>query len=93
MTAIFVTRELRKAITEHYHLRDLVTAREVNDEYKMLVRKGAHGIVGDHRLEALRAVFVRHGLDPVHGPARCKTCGGFLGDAGGCVTIGCEEFK
>lgn len=67
--AIFVTLPLRRAITDHYRLRELVTAREVNDEYKMLVRKGWHGIVGDQRLEALRDVFVRHGLDPVHGQA------------------------
>lgn len=66
MKAICVTLELRKAITAHYRLRELVSARDVNDEYKMLVRKGWRGIVGDNRLEALRDVFVRHGLDPVH---------------------------
>ncbi len=68
MKAIFVTTELRQAITSHYRLKDLVSARDVNDEYKMLIRKGWRGIVGDIRLEALRNVFVRHGLDPVHGP-------------------------
>lgn len=64
--AIFVTLQLRQAITEHYRLRELVSARDVNDEYMMLVRKGANGVIGDVRLEALRAVFVRHGLDPIH---------------------------
>ncbi len=67
MKAIYVTHQLRQDITKHYHLKELVSARDVNDEYRMLVRKGARGIVGDTRLEALRAVFVRHGLDPVHG--------------------------
>ncbi len=67
MKAIYVTPALRRAIQEHYRLREPVTAREVNDEYRMLVRKGLRGIAGDNHLEALRDVFVRHGLDPVHG--------------------------
>ena len=66
MQALFVSRGLRQSITEHYKLRELVSARDVNDEYRMLVRKGAKGIIGDSRLESLRAVFVRHGLDPIH---------------------------
>ena len=65
--AIYVTRQLREAITNHYRLTDLVSARDVNDEYMMLIRKGRSGIIGDLRLEALRTVFVRHGLDPVYG--------------------------
>ena len=61
MTKIHVTLSLRRAITDYYQSRELVSIREVHDEYRMLARKGSHGIVGDSRLEALRAIFARHG--------------------------------
>ncbi len=59
-----VSTKLQQDIARHYRVRS-VTVAEVRDEYRMLVRKGFELTVGDVRLEPLRDIFVRHGLDPL----------------------------
>ncbi len=70
MSACKVTAALRADIEKFYRLREPICNADVLGEYKMLVRKGFDGIVGNSRLEALRDVFTRHGCDPVHGVSR-----------------------
>jgi hypothetical protein len=66
MSALHITPALRKAIEEFYDLREPICNADVRAEYKNLVRRGAAGICGDARREALRNIFARHGADPVH---------------------------
>lgn len=67
MAALRITAELRRAIERHYDLREPICNADVRAEYKNLARRGLAGICGDHRREALRNIFARHGADPVHG--------------------------
>jgi hypothetical protein len=68
MAVIFkITPALRADIAKHYGIAAGVCNADVMAEYRNLARKGYAGICGDARREALRAIFARHGLDPVHG--------------------------
>lgn len=60
-----ITPALRTAIQEFYGLRGSVCNADVRAEFKNLARRGLAGIAGDARREALRAVFIKHGADPV----------------------------
>lgn len=64
-----VTPELRRDVQTFFKLREPVSAADVIAEYRMLVRHALYGqgIARDPRRAALRAIFARHGLDPVHG--------------------------
>lgn len=67
MAALKVTAALRKDVQKFYGLTEPVSNTDVKDEYTVLVRRGLVGIAGDAHREALRAIFAKHGADPVHG--------------------------
>ena len=67
MKAFKVTETLRRDVQQFYRLREPVCNADVRAEYRNLARRGLAGIAGDSRREALRAIFARHGADPVHG--------------------------
>ena len=67
MKALKVTAALRHEVQQFYRLREPICNADVQAEYRNLARRRLAGIVGDSRREALRAIFARHGADPVHG--------------------------
>jgi hypothetical protein len=67
MGALRITDGLRRDVQRFYGLREPVCNADVRAEYKNLAWRGLAGICGDFRREALRAIFARHGADPVHG--------------------------
>jgi hypothetical protein len=67
MAALAITPALRSEIARFYGLREPICNADVRAEYKNLARVGREGICGSFKREALRAIFARHGADPVHG--------------------------
>lgn len=66
-----ITKALRLDLQRHYGLRHDICNADALGEWSMLKRKGMDKIAGDERLEALLAIFNRHGFELQEG-APCR---------------------